>query len=185
MINCRYQIYLTRSKEGRIMKYLFGIGLSFAIILLLILILGRKKKSPIVYDEMQIIIRGSAYKYSTISGVIGGFIAAFLVDLGLIPMGGSFAMMTVSLLMITVYIVYMVMKGAYFGISGSWKRWTAIVLLIGLCNFCSGIFYLITAGLPTGKLTSKNINIMMGAMFMVIVVAVMIQKLREKRNKDR
>lgn len=43
------------------MKYLFGIGLSFAIILLLILILGRKKKSPIVYDEMQIIIRGSAY----------------------------------------------------------------------------------------------------------------------------
>ncbi len=34
MINCRYQIYLTRSKEGRIMKYLFGIGLSFAIILL-------------------------------------------------------------------------------------------------------------------------------------------------------
>jgi peptidoglycan/LPS O-acetylase OafA/YrhL len=167
------------------MKYLFGMGLPFAIYLLLILILRRKKESPIVYDEMQKIIRGSAYKYSTISGVLGGFIAAFLVDLGLIPMDGSFAMMTISFLMITVYIVYMVMKGAYFGISGNWKRWTAIIFLIGLCNFCSGIFYLIAAGLPTGKLTSKNINIMMGAMFMVIVVAVMIQKLREKRNEDR
>lgn len=52
-------------------------------------------------------------------------------------------------------------------------------------NFCSGIFYLIAAGLPTGKLTSNNINIIMGAMFIVIVVAVMIQKLREKRNEDR
>ena len=99
-------------------------------------------------------------------------------------MDGSFAMMTVSFLMITVYIVYMVMKGVYFGVSGNWKKWTLLIFIIGLCNLITGIFRIAEDGLPEGKLTTINITVMMGAMFMVIVAAVLIQKAREKRSED-
>ena len=92
-----------------------GIGLAFAVFVLLVLVLNKKKKTKqIMYDEMQTAVRGRAYQYATITGVLAGIIASCLVDLDIFPMDGSFAMMTVSFLMITVYIVYMVMKGVYF-----------------------------------------------------------------------
>ena len=99
-------------------------------------------------------------------------------------MDGSFAMMTVSFLMITVYIVYMVMKGVYFGVSGNWKKWTLLIFIISLCNLITGIFRIAEDGLPEGKLTTINITVMMDAMLMVIVAAVLIQKAREKRSED-
>ena len=99
-------------------------------------------------------------------------------------MDGSFAMMTVSFLMITVYIVYMVMKGVYFGVSGNWKKWTLLIFIISLCNLITGILRIAEDGLPEGKLTATNITLIMGVMFMVIVVAVLIQKAREKRSED-
>lgn len=167
------------------MKYLFGMGLPFAIFLLLILALrGKKESSPLVYDEMQTAVRGRAYQYAAVTGVLAGIITSFLLDLDVFPMDGSFAMMTVSFLMVTVYIVYMVMMGVYFGVSGSWKKWTLLIFLIGLCNLITGILRIAKDGLPEGKLTTINITVMMGAMFMVIVAAVMIQKLREKRSED-
>lgn len=169
------------------MYYEIGIGfvLPFAVFVLIVLILNEKKKpKQVVYDEMQTAVRGRAYQYATITGVLAGIIASCLVDLDIFPMDGSFAMMTVSFLMITVYIVYMVMKGVYFGVSGNWKKWTLLIFIIGLCNLITGIFRIAEDGLPEGKLTTINIPVMMGAMLMVIVAAVLIQKAREKRSED-
>jgi hypothetical protein len=167
------------------MNNLLGMSLPFIIFLLLIWILHRgKNSSPVVYDEMQTAIRGTAYKYSTITGVIGGFIASFLVNLDLIPMDGSFALVTVSFLMVTVYVVYMVVKGVYFGVSGNWKSWTLLIFLIGLCNLITGAIRIAEDGLEEGKLTSTNIGVMMGSMFLVIAAAVLIQKAREKKDEN-
>ena len=169
------------------MYYEIGIGfvLPFAVFVLIVLILNEKKKpKQVVYDEMQTAVRGRAYQYATITGVLAGIIASCLVDLDIFPMDGSFAMMTVSFLMITVYIVYMVMKGVYFGVSGNWKKWTLLIFIISLCNLITGILRIAEDGLPEGKLTTINITVMMGAMFMVIVAAVLIQKAREKRSED-
>ena len=162
-----------------------GIGLAFAVFVLLVLVLNKKKKTKqIMYDEMQTAVRGRAYQYATITGVLAGIIASCLVDLDIFPMDGSFAMMTVSFLMITVYIVYMVMKGVYFGVSGNWKKWTLLIFIISLCNLITGILRIAEDGLPEGKLTAANITLIMGVMFMVIVAAVLIQKAREKRSED-
>lgn len=166
------------------MNYLFGFGLPFALVLLLILFLRGKKPVPVMYDEMQTAVRGTAYKYSTITGVLSGFIAAFLVDQDLLPVDGSFAMMSVCLLMIAVYTVYMVMKGVYFGISGHWKKWTALILVIGLCNMITAVLRICEGGLPEKKLTIINIPVMTGAVFIIIAAAVLIQKAREKRGED-
>ena len=166
------------------MNYLFGFGLPFALVLLLILFLRRKKSVPVIYDEMQTAVRGTAYKYSTITGVLSGFIAAFLVDQDLLPVDGSFAMMSVCLLMIAVYTVYMVMKGVYFGISGHWKKWTALILVIGLCNMITAVLRICEDGLPEKKLTIINTPVMTGAVFIIIAAAVLIQKAREKRSED-
>ena len=56
--------------------------------------------------------------------------------------------------------------------------------IIGLCNLITGILRIAEDGLPEGKLTATNITLIMGVMFMVIVVAVLIQKAREKRSED-
>ena len=162
-----------------------GIGLAFAVFVLLVLVLNEKKKTKqVMYDEMQTAVRGRAYQYATITGVLAGIIASCLVDLDIFPIDGSFAMMTVSFLMVTVYVVYMVMKGVYFGVSGNWKKWTLLFFIIGLCNLITGILRIAEDGLPEGKLTATNITLIMGVMFMVIVVSVLIQKAREKRSED-
>lgn len=166
------------------MPYLFGMALPFAFFLLILILLRGKKSSPVVYDEMQTTIRGNAYKYATLTGVLGGFIAAFLLDLKLLPMDGSFSLMTVSFLMVTIYIVYMVTKSVYFGVSGQWKKWTILIFVIGLCNTITGALRIFEDGLPEGKLTIINIPVMMGVMFLVIVAAVLIQKAREKGKDD-
>ena len=171
-------------KGEMLMNYLFGFGLPFALVLLLILFLRGKKPVPVMYDEMQTAVRGTAYKYSTITGVLSGFIAAFLVDQDLLPVDGSFAMMSVCLLMIAVYTVYMVMKGVYFGISGHWKKWTALILVIGLCNMITAVLRICEDGLPEKKLTIANTPVMTGAVFIIIAAAVLIQKAREKRSED-
>ena len=100
------------------------------------------------------------------------------------PMDGRLAIMAVSFLMVTVYVVYMVMKGVYFGVSGNWKKGTLLFFIIGLCNLITGILRIAEDGLPEGKLTATNITLIMGVMFMVIVAAVLIQKAREKRSED-
>lgn len=171
-------------KGEMLMNYLFGFGFPFAVVLLLILFLRGKKSEPVVYDEMQTAVRGTAYKYSTITGVLSGFIAAFLVDQDLLPVDGCFAMMSVCLLMIAVYTVYMVMKGVYFGISSHWKKWTALILVIGLCNMITAVLRICEDGLPEKKLTIINIPVMTGAVFIIIAAAVLIQKAREKRSED-
>ena len=162
-----------------------GIGLAFAVFVLLVLVLNKKKKTKqIMYDEMQTAVRGRAYHYATVTGVLAGIITSFLLDWDAFPMDGRLAIMAVSFLMVTVYVVYMVMKGVYFGVSGNWKKWTLLIFIIGLCNLITGIFRIAEDGLPEGKLTTINITVMMGAMFMVIVAAVLIQKAREKRSED-
>ena len=166
------------------MTYLFGMALPVVLVLLILLLLRKKESSSVVYNEMQTAVRGTAYKYATLTGVLGGFVAAFFVDQNLLPMDGSFALMTVSFLMVTVYIVYMVMKGVYFGISGQWKKWTALIFVIGLCNIITGTLRIYEDGLPEGKLTIVNIPVMMGIMFMIIVAAVLIQKARDRRSGD-
>lgn len=55
--------------------------------------------------------------------------------------------MLVSLLMVMVYILYMIVKGAYFGISGSWKRQAALILFIGIINTISSVLQISKTGL--------------------------------------
>lgn len=169
------------------MYYKIGIGfvLPFAVFLLIVLILNEKKKTKqVVYDEMQTAVRGRAYHYATVTGVLAGIITSFLLDWDAFPMDGRLAIMAVSFLMVTVYVVYMVMKGVYFGVSGNWKKGTLLFFIIGLCNLITGILRIAEDGLPEGKLTATNITVIMGVMFMVIVAAVLIQKAREKRSED-
>ena len=162
-----------------------GIGLAFAVFVLLVLVLNEKKKTEqVMYDEMQTAVRGRAYQYATVTGVLSGIITSFLLDWDAFPMDGSLAIMAVSFLMVTVYVVYMVMKGVYFGVSGNWKKWTLLIFIIGLCNLITGIFRIAEDGLPEGKLTTINITVMMDAILMVVVAAVLIQKAREKRSED-
>lgn len=141
--------------------------------------MGVSKRS---YDERQMAMRGTAYRYATITGVLGGMIASILVEMNLLPVTGSFAMMVVSLLMVVVYVVSMILNGAYFGISGRWKTWTAVMLLLGLVNLYLGISRIAEEGLPEGRLTLINLTLPLGIMLTIITAAVFFQRARELRE---
>lgn len=166
------------------MTYQFGVVAGLIFFLILTLVLVRKKgQSHSKYDEMQTAIRGTAYQYATVTGVLAGIILGLLLDMDAFPMDGSFSLMVVSFLMVTIYIVYMVMKGVYFGISGNWKKWTLLIFIIGLSNLIIGTLHITREGLPEGRLTIVNSNLMMGISFLIIVAAVMIRKERENRSE--
>ena len=131
------------------MYYKIGIGfvLPFAVFVLIVLILNEKKKTKqVVYDEMQTAVRGRAYHYATVTGVLAGIITSFLLDWDAFPMDGRLAIMAVSFLMVTVYVVYMVMKGVYFGVSGNWKKWTLLFFIIGV--YCQSVILKIVIKIP-------------------------------------
>ena len=99
-------------------------------------------------------------------------------------MDGSLALMTSSFLMITVYVVYSISKDVYFGISGNWKKWTLVIFVVGIINLVTGILQIRTQGLPAGILTSSNMDIIMGIMFLVISIAAVIKNARGKSEEE-
>lgn len=163
------------------MKYLAGFALPFVILLFLMYFVRGQK--PVTYDERQTAVRSTAYKYALITGVLAGFAASFLLDLRLLPMDGSFALITVSYLMICIYVVYSIWKGVFFGISGSWKRWALVICILGVTNFFIGITKILQEGLPEGILTSNNTDIITGTLFLIIFAAAILSS-RKMNDED-
>lgn len=162
---------------GLVFLLAFGVIMALAMVLVV-----KAEKSPIVYDEMQQSVQGTAYKYTAITGILAGILAALLLNLDVVPMDGSFAMLTVSLLMVAVYTIHMILKGVFFGVSGKWKMWTVMEFILGLANTCTGVLRLYQDGLPTGKLTMVNANLMTGLLFLVVAGAVLVRKAMEKKD---
>ena len=167
------------------MDFGFSIILGLGVIMFLILfMLVNANPNTIVYDEMQKSIQGDAYKYSGITCTFIGIIFAYLLDFKWFPMDGSFAMLTVSILSVLIYVVYMIIKGAYFGVSGKWKVWTLMEFFVGISNTVSGVFRILQNGLTYGKLTMDNANLLIGISFIITAVTVLIRKAMEKKDEE-
>lgn len=167
------------------MDFGFSIILGLGVILFLILfMLVKANPDTVVYDEMQRYVQGNAYKYSGITCTFLGIIFAYLLDYKLLPMDGSFAMLLVSILSVLIYVAYMIIKGAYFGVSGKWKLWTLMEFFIGIGNTVSGVFKILHAGLTDGKLTMDNANLLIGISFIITAVTVLIRKAIEKKDEE-
>lgn len=147
---------------------LIFLGLFLAVLFLLLFIRRKKGIKKCEYDERQAAIQGTAYKYAALTGIFGGIIAGLIVDADLLPITGGFALIMVSFLMIEVYVIFMILKGAYFGITGSWKRWTISITLFGVANLYFGIKNIATDVLEDGCFTICDINLPLGILFLVI-----------------
>ena len=166
--------------------YTFGfiLGIYFGVYFIILILRRKTGISECKYDERQTAIQGTAYKYATITGVIAGCLASFLVEDEVLPVSGGFAMIVISLLMAAVYAICMILKGVYFGITGSWKKWTALILLVGVCNLFFGVSHIMDEGLPEGRFTIVNVNLPLGILFLIIVAAVFFRRVRESREAD-
>lgn len=156
-------------------SYWLGLLVVLAALLILLLV-SRKNRSQTYYDEMQERIRGKAYKYSALTGVIVGIFTGVFWDENILPMDGGFALTALGMLMVTVYAIYMIRKGVYFGIEGKWKPFTALILVVGGINLALGISNIAKDGLINGRLTTENEGLIMGILFLLIGAAVLIQK---------
>lgn len=163
---------------------LIFLGVFLAVLFLSLFIRRKKGIKKCEYDERQTAIQGTAYKYAALTGIIGGIIAALFVDIDVLPITGGFALIMVSFLMIEVYVIFMILKGAYFGITGNWKRWTISIALIGVANLYFGIKNVATDGLEDGRFTIVDINLPLGILFLIIAATVFFQKAREHREED-
>ncbi len=165
------------------MNYGFGFILGLGVILFLVFLIKKTDSSNVMYDEMQKSVQGQAYKYATIIGTLAGMISAFLSDFRWFPMDGGFTMLTVSLIMVLIYTTYMIIKGAFFGISGKWKLWTAMEFFVGITNTVIGVLNILKDGLRNGKLTMANTNLLIGIVFIIVATAVLIRKALEKKDE--
>lgn len=163
---------------------LIFLGAFLAVLFLFSFIRRKKGIKKCEYDERQAAIQGTAYKYAALTGIIGGIIAALFVDIDVLPITGGFALIMVSFLMIEVYVICMILKGAYFGISGSWKKWTLCIILIGIPNLYFGIKHILSDGLTEGRLSAADVNLPLGIFFLVIAATVFFQRARERREED-
>lgn len=163
---------------------LIFLGAFLAVLFLFSFIRRKKGIKKCEYDERQAAIQGTAYKYAALTGIFGGIIAGLIVEADLLPITGGFALIVVSFLMIEVYVVCMILKGAYFGIKGNWKRWTISITLLGVGSLYFGIKNITTDGLENGRFTIGDINLPLGILFLIIAATVFFQKARERREEN-
>lgn len=137
------------------------------------------------YDERQENIRCKGYQYaaytgiimSVITGLIYSFATNLAVDAGLMMIINAFAP-------VLVYVLYCIIQGIYFGVSGKWRRWFWTMLIIGGLNVWIGIQRIHDYGfLQNGKLTLRNhSNLLVGIVILIPAITALIVQLVNKKN---
>jgi uncharacterized membrane protein (UPF0136 family) len=177
-----------KGRKEMVSHQLYVTGLFFGLFVFVstILIMHRTKWGLKDYesDERQQAVQGEAAEHAMLAGVLFSFIAATFLEADLLPVSGGFVLMCVCGLMFTVEAVYTILNGAYFGITGKWKKETIWLVTFGLIEVIPGIIMIAMEGLPQGKLTIYNTNIPMGLMALVVAASVFYQRARDRREED-
>lgn len=165
---------------------LVAITLAVAIAVAL-LIRKRVAKQNTHYDEMQLQIRADGYRLGFFSLIAAVFILIFLYSfdgLGNI-IEPSLSMFIAVMISIVVFTVYCIGKGAFLQIDADGKSYSALLLVIILLNGALGIWRIVDGTLWVDgvmRFTSGGSNIVIAVGFLIVLVALMVDKSRRKNE---
>lgn len=156
---------------------MFVLGFLVIIFIIGIVVTDSRARYRRDYDERQVLIQYRRYRISAFTAIILNLIFAVAFSfIPKLPFDASFAMLATAFAAALVFVIYSIIKGAYFGISGKWKSWTIISAIAGALNLYAGILNLSKDRILT---MSNSANLLTGIFFALIVVAVIVSHMRE------
>lgn len=174
---------MIHNKES-MLGFALGFILSLAI-LFLIAVLMKKKNGTGKYDERQELARGKAYKYaffvlmiySCLNGLFNLISGINWSD----TISGNFIGICLS---VTVFACVCLFKDAYFSVREKPGFYISLFSIIAIVNIAAGVINLLekdNAVITDGQLNYHSINLIVGIMFIIILVAAVIKLLNDKK----
>ena len=135
------------------------------------------------YDERQQIARGKAFTWAYATLLV--YLAVWMVFRSMeIPffMEGI-SVMIGALLSIAVFVAGAIFQDAYFKASESPRTWLVIITAVSLLNLGIGIGRLFRGETIADRLYN-NMNLFVGALFVVVLICVVIKRAIDRRAED-
>ena len=135
------------------------------------------------YDERQQFARGKAFTwaYATLLVYLAIWMVLRTMELPFFMEGVS--VVIGALLSIAVFVAYSIFHDAYFKASESPKTWLIIISAISLLNLGLGAGRLFR-GETIAERLYNNMNLFVGALFLVVVACVVIKRAVDRREED-
>ena len=173
------------------MNHSFAALLSFALVFCVIFLVSRKKASALHYDEMQLQIRGDAYKLGFLAVIALLAVTGLLYDAdGLNILNYMTTDMLLFLILyagVTVFAVYSILNNAFFRVLENGNRYLLLCALIVVSNAAS-LLQNIRSGsfLEHGVLDfgAGGANILGLICFLLISGAIVIRKAGRNEDED-
>ena len=138
------------------------------------------------FDEMQLLIRATAYRnaFFTVLGVLAALMVLSSDIFGLNRIVDTATQMCMALMAgVTVFAVYCIKKDAFFGIDYDQKRYVYLIFVIGLFNLVMGILRVVDGSIRVDgviKFTHGASNLIIGAGFIIVLVALLLKRSDDK-----
>lgn len=173
------------------LNHSFAALLSFALIFCIIFLVSRKKAGALHYDEMQMQIRGDAYKLGFLAVIVLLAVTGLLYDADGLNISNY---MTTDMLLflilyagVTVFAVYSILNHAFFRVLENGNRYLLLCALIVVSNAAS-LFQSIHSGrfLEHGVLDfgAGGANLLCVICFLLISGAIVIRKAGRNEEED-
>lgn len=138
------------------------------------------------YDERQMIERGKGYRCAFFAYIIYNCIFLIL-DFGFdIQFAGMGMIMICGILVASAtHVIYCIFHEAYWGLNNNVKNYLVILIIAAALNFVIGIGNLVSGEMMEGGVLSYSvINLIVAVFVAVILVALLIKWLRDKREVE-
>lgn len=173
------------------LNHSFAAMLSFVLMFCIIFLIGRKKTGVLHYDEMQLRIRGDAYKLGFLAVVVLLAVTGLLYDTDGLRISDY---MTTDMLLflilyagVTVFAVYSILNNAFFRVLENGNRYLLLCAFIIVSNAAS-LFQSIHSGrfLEHGVLDfgAGGANLLCLSCFLLISGAIVIRKTGGNEEED-
>lgn len=174
----------TRS-QGYVLGVIAGILISLVFLVILLKFTKKGKGIKCEYDERQERARGKGFQYGfftlliyqAVYGLFGDWLFqfadhTFLAVLGICLGAG-------------VSVSYWIWHDSYISLNESFGRVVAVVALVAACNFALGISHIARGDfIEGGKLSSHNVNFMMGVFMLFVIGVLMLRKAVKGTEED-
>ena len=145
-----------------------------------------KKKGVIgkgEYDERQQIARGKAFTcaYATLLVYLAVWMVFRTMEIPFFMEGVS--VILGALLSIAVFVGHSIFHDAYFKASESPRTWLIIISGVSLLNLGIGVGRLLRGETIADRLYN-NMNLFVGALFMIVLVCVVVKRAVDRREED-
>lgn len=161
------------------------------LIIAVVAVLTRRNSTGKNYDEMQLKIRGDAYKYSAMTMLLlmAAATMAYSLDSKAFEkyVEPSFAFAAVLFCGVMVFAIYAIVKGAFFSIDGKSTRYLALCAVVVLTNAIPMVTSIVDGTfMKDGVLSFENggSNLLCVICFTAVICAIIGKTIANKKEMD-